>query len=231
MWHHTVEDTGKDPPRVQQAGTTSIQLTGQDPPCVQQAGTPSPTSSIVLMLRTEEISENPADLSVFIGLNVSAGHALIDTAAQHGVIGNRSYIELCEQLSRHGFKPRILPTFQANAMGVGGSTTSTLTAEVPIAVQGVSGAVITNVVDTEMPFLLPMSFCKKPGMILDTIENTATWKFINKVSPVHELPSGHIAIDVMEFPKEGWTNPHEQDVSSILYTRIPKQIPILLTLS
>ena len=158
----------------------------------------------------------------FIGLYVTPGFALIDTGAQHGVIGKPDYQTLCERLAVQGLKPRILPTFNANAQGVGGTTTFVLSAELPIAIQGVNGVLPINVIDNPLPFLLPMSFCKKLGMVLDTVENTATWKHIGKVSEVIELPSEHIAIDILEFPPGGWTNPHEQQ-TALLFNRDGKR--------
>ena len=101
-------------------------------------------------------------------------------------------------------KPRHLPTFEAVATGVGGSVTFLYTVEVPIALQGVCGLLTVNVVKNSLPFLLPMPFCKKLGMILNTTDNTATWTKIGKVSEIVELPSEHIAVDILEFPPGGW---------------------------
>ena len=88
------------------------------------------------------------------------------------------YQQFCEALARFGLKPRELPTFQANAVGVGGATKFVLSAELPVGVCGSSGAVIVHVVDTSIPLLLPMSFCNVLGMVLDTTEKTATWKYL-----------------------------------------------------
>jgi hypothetical protein len=51
-----------------------------------------------------------------VGLLVTPGFGLIDTGAQHGVIGLSDFNKLCERLAEHGLKPRPLPLFQANAM-------------------------------------------------------------------------------------------------------------------
>ena len=152
----------------------------------------------------------PEVLDTFIGLNVTAGYGLLDTGAQHGVIGLSNYKELCDRLAVQGLKPRKVPTLHANAVGVGGSTSFLSSAEIPVGIQGVSGVVTLNVIDTNLPLLLPMTFCKKLGMVLDTTNDTATWKHIgNKVSEVVTLPSDHIAIDLLEYPPGGWQNPHQ----------------------
>ena len=91
----------------------------------------------------------------FIGLVVNAGCALVDTGAQHGVVGDSEYAQICERLAEHGLKPRILPTFQADAVGVGGTTKFQLTAEMPCAIQGVNGTLVIHVVKGRLPLLLP----------------------------------------------------------------------------
>jgi len=152
----------------------------------------------------------PETMETLIGLFVTAGFGLLDTGAQHGVIGLDDYKRWCERLAQQGLKPRILPTWTATAVGVGGGTSFLITAELPVGVQGVSGCLVVNVIQNKLPLLIPMSFCKKLGMILDTVDNTATWKYLgNKVSEVVNLESDHIAIDLLEFPPGGWTNPHE----------------------
>ena len=175
----------------------------------------SPSSAFIFA-----IFLGPEISDVFVGMVMAPGYALIDTGAQHGVIGSKEYQELCQRLSVQGLKPRSLPTFQATATGVGGSTKFLQTAEVPVAIQGVCGVITVSVIESSLPFLLPISFCRKLGMVLDTNENTATWtKIGGKVSEVLELPSEHIAIDVLEFPPGGWVNPHENP--TVLYTRKP----------
>ena len=153
----------------------------------------------------------PTAAETLIGLLVTPGFALIDTGAQHGVIGLPDYNKLCDRLAAQGLKPRALPLFRANAIGVGGATKFLKSAEVPVGIQGVSGIIDVNVIDTDLPFLLPMSFCRKAGMILDTIASTATWKNLgDKVSDVVTLDTDHIAIDLLEFPTGGWENPHQK---------------------
>ena len=161
----------------------------------------------------------PQGLEAFIGVVVTPGYALLDTGAQHGVIGKPEYEALCERLAVQRLKPRHLPTFEAVATGVGGSVTFLYTVEVPIALQGVCGLLTVNVVKNSLPFLLPMPFCKKLGMILNTTDNTATWTKIGKVSEIVELPSEHIAVDILEFPPGGWKNPHQ--CHNTLYNREP----------
>ena len=143
----------------------------------------------------------------FIGIMVTPGYGLVDTGAQHGVIGLPDFKKLVERLKIHGLKCKELPLFAVPAAGVGGTTTFVKSVEVPIAIKGKCGTLAVNVVESPLPFLLPMGFCKQLGMVLDTTDNTATWKNLgNVVSDLHELPSAHIALDILEFPKLGWMN-------------------------
>jgi hypothetical protein len=86
----------------------------------------------------------------------------------------------------------------------------------------VSGLVTVDVVSTELPLLLPLGFCRHLGMILNTSADTATWQLLgNKISEVITLASSHIAIDVSEFPPEGWKNPHQSHGNGFVQEKNP----------
>ncbi len=151
-----------------------------------------------------------------IGMLTIPGYGLVDTGAQHGVIGSKSYTALCDCLAERGLKPRTLPTFAAKAVGVGGATQFLQSAEVPIGIRGVSGVVTMHVVDSELPFLLPMPFLKSLGMNLDAMRDKIVWqKLGNRTSDVVPMSTGHIAIDLMEFPPTGWQCPHQASSSMV----------------
>ena len=130
-------------------------------------------------------------------LTFPSGLGLIDTRAQHGVMGLSDYNKL---------GPREFPSCLAGAKGVGGQAAFVKNAEVPVGIQGTCGVVTLHVVESELPFLLPMSFCKSLGMVLDTTNNTATWEKFKKVSNVGSLDTDHIAISFVEFPFGGRKN-------------------------
>ena len=81
--------------------------------------------------------------------------ALLDTGAQHGVIGKPSLERLETELGKHGLKVRRVPQVLTGASGIGGSTEFLETIEVPIGLGGVSGTVTLNVVSQDAPLLLP----------------------------------------------------------------------------
>jgi hypothetical protein len=153
----------------------------------------------------------PEGIGTFIGLTIAPGFALVDTGAQHGVLGPTSYKQVEDRLSVHGLKPRIVETLQLLAAGVGGSTKFILSAEIPIALQGTCGVLTIHVVEQELPLLLPVGFCRGLGMILNTPKMQIYWENIKKTSELHDVGNGeHFAIEIFEFPKTGWKCPHEQ---------------------
>ena len=128
-------------------------------------------SSLNYLLDVEDEPEEPAgrsgfvfvsfsgvDLEIFVGLYVCPGYALVDTGAQHGVIGRAAYDQFVQRLAVQGLKPRIIPTLQVNATGVGGATRFELSAECPIALAQVCGILTFHVVPNNIPPLLPVDF-------------------------------------------------------------------------
>ena len=92
-------------------------------PCLTDDNVP------ILLCQSEENDEEApsfvmtvftgVELEVFIGLAVTPGWALVDTGAQHGVLGPQAYQQIFERLVLHGLKPRIIDTLQLTASGVG----------------------------------------------------------------------------------------------------------------
>jgi len=181
---------------------------------------------------TSYIFPSSTDVSSFIGLCVCPGYALIDTGAQHGVMGPQTYDQICEVLARSGLQPRIVPTLELQAAGVGGVTKFRRSAEIPVAIKGFCGIITGHVIDQNVPFLLPVEFCKKLGMILNMPDQQVHWKYINRISDVTELDqSGHLAIEIFEFPKDGWKCPHQTKRSSSIITGTDASVNSTLTRS
>ena len=139
----------------------------------------------------------------FIGLVLPASGGLLDTGAQHGVIGKPSLERLETELGKHGLKVRRVPQVLTGASGIGGSTEFLETIEVPIGLGGVSGTVTLNVVSQDAPLLLPQYLNKMLGMVLSLPEQKAEWTYINSKSDITTLPTHHLLIDIMEYPKKG----------------------------
>ena len=171
-----------------------------------------------------EPTETDSSMTSFIGLNVNPGQALVDTGAQHGVIGPQGFQNLCAALQEHGLKPRHIETLKMKATGVGGSSEFTFSAEVPIAIKGVSGLVTLHGVPIEIPCLLPVELLDSLGMILNLPDNKIHWKHIGVDSEVYRIGAApHLAVNICEYPREGWQNPYEARSSNIVGTK-PKSI-------
>ena len=152
------------------------------------------------------------EVDTFVGLVVTPGQALIDTGAQHGVVGPDAYRVIVGKLSEYGLKPRSVPNPGIRATGIGGASDFQGSYEIPAGLGGCSGLLTVHVLDDscpDVPLLLPVDFCERLGMVLDLNTKKAFWKTINKHSTVARLPTGHLAIDLFEFPANGWENPHE----------------------
>ena len=177
-----------------------------------QPGTDPPSEPVTFVLMnqtTHRHSDKTFNLSTFIGLSLVTSHGLVDTGAQHGVIGKEQYDRVEAYLKTFGLKPRLLPTQRGGASGVGGESQFVLTAEVPTAIQGVCGTVKLNVLTEPIPLLLPVSLSEHLGMILNMPEKSIEWKYIGQKQSYTRMPTGHIAVDCFEFPEGGWKNPHE----------------------
>ena len=89
---------------------------------------------------------------------------------------------------------------------MGGESKFILTAEVPTAVQGYCGTLKLNVLDGPIPLLLPIAFSRGLGMVLGMPRKKVHLQYLGeKMSQTfEELPSGHIAVNIFEFPTSGW---------------------------
>ena len=102
--------------------------------------------------------------------------ALVDTGAQRGVVGKEQYDRIVTFLAKSGLKPRIVPTEAGVAQGVGGESKFLLTCEIPTAVAGNCGFLKVSVLQEPLPLLLPVSFSKNLGMVLDMPKGIITWR-------------------------------------------------------
>ena len=133
----------------------------------------------------------------------------MDTGAQQGVVGKEQYDRMVSFLAKKGLQPRILPTQKGGARGVGGGSDFIVTAELPTAIAGRCETLLVNVVKEPVPFLLPVSFSKVLGMNLLMPKQKIHWQYLGVEQSYEELQSGHLAIDIFEFPSTGWIHPDD----------------------
>ena len=126
----------------------------------------------------------------FVGLSISPEYALVDTGAQHAVVGKAAFEGILGVLARFELQPRKVPTLQMLAAGIGGESRFLHSDEVPMAIQGVSGVVTTHCVSQNIPLLLPIDMCTKLGMILDL----NTMRILNGKTSAGKVPCTELAV-------------------------------------
>ena len=131
---------------------------------------------------------------------LSPGYALLDTAAQHGVCGIRTLLAFCKNPNQYRLKCRILPDQPGIANGIGGSAKFLATVELPCSIAKVPGIITVQVILTDLPLLLPIPFLRELGTVIDMDRKTCYHAKLQEFSTIIELPSGHWAIDILDFP-------------------------------
>ena len=215
--------------RLRDKGTSRYKICDMKSPCIdcscdspKQAKNPTSLQSEISTKRDKNTNRaaeiyggfekgkmSKRKIKKLILLNVTPGFALIDTGAQHGVIGKENFNKLCDRLAKQNLRPREVSSSVTGATGIGGDTNFLGTYEIPVGVAGCSGVLTLSVTEKNLPPLLPVGFTKRLGMVLDQSENLATWKALRgKTSEILDLDSGHIAMDILEYGPDGWKNPH-----------------------
>eukprot|EP00439_Symbiodinium_sp_Y106_P075644 s391_g15.t1 len=117
----------------------------------------------------------------FVGVVTSSTQGVVDTAAQDGLIGKPAMLRQVDALRERGLRVRWNGK-RAQATGVGGRATVIGVIEAPMGIAGVNGLL-------EMTMLVLKKYDAKASL--------------------YDLPSGHVAVDVMAFAPEGWSLPRE----------------------
>ena len=142
----------------------------------------------------------------FSGITTSGSLGIIDTAAQGGLIGRPALRRLEESLKGHGLRV-VWNGKQAQAKGIGGDAKVCGVVEIPVGIGGVNGLIEATVVEDEVPFLLSIQFLKQVGAIVNLQESSLALTAFDKSSRIHHMPSGHVAVQVLDFHEQGWQLP------------------------
>ena len=98
--------------------------------------------------------------SLFCGLTTCPTMAVVDTAAQDGLVGDRALLRLEEKLADHGLKVKWTGK-QAKAHGVGGQAVVKGIIAIPLGLAGTSGVMEATVVEGDIPLLLPVKLLRQ----------------------------------------------------------------------
>ena len=170
-----------------------------------------------LAFKPPEVAREPVQLTQdpqvnppsFIGVVTGASEGIVDTAAQDGLLGKEALLRFAESLRSYGLKIRWNTTRKAQACGVGGKATVIGTAEVPVGIAGINGLIELTVVTDNVPMLLPIKLLKNLRAIVDLDRDVLEVKAFGAKAPMHQLPSGHMSVSVVDFAPGGWSMPHE----------------------
>ena len=144
--------------------------------------------------------------SSFVGLTTSSHVGIIDTAAQGGLIGRRALDRLGEELRKHRLKVQ-WSTKQAQARGIGGEARVVGVVEIPVGIAGVNGLIEATVVEEDVPFLLSIKFLQQVKATISLSEQELHLGAFGRSTKLQEMPTGHVAVDVLQFEAQGWSLP------------------------
>ena len=170
-------------------------------------------------IRPLECSQTAA---FFVGLTTNPSMAVVDTAAQDGLIGSLALARLKEQLSALGLQV-VWTGRQAKAHGVGGAAKVLGIVAIPLGIAKSSGVLEATVVEGEVPLLLPVKLLKHLQAVIDVDELHLFFRRLGRSVPLFALPSGHVAVEILDFGKDGFVCP--SDMSAAGYKESDFRIP------
>lgn len=139
----------------------------------------------------------------FCGITTKSEHGVVDTAAEGGLIGSRVLERLSVKLEQFGLTCKKLQK-RSSAKGVGGQAKVVGVVLIPIGIGGLNGVLEATVVEGEVPLLLPVRMLRSLKVLIDFSNLSFTIPDMSIVIPMHELASGHVTIEIMEFAAGGF---------------------------
>eukprot|EP00971_Amphidinium_carterae_P329936 6462747-Amphidinium_carterae.1 len=136
--------------------------------------------------------------------------ALLDTGAQSACMGTRRWTTLQEKLRERGLQAIPVSATIRSAKGIGGTSRTLGSFNIPMALGGICGVVTVTIVDEpEIPHLLPVGLMQGLGLVLSLPKLLCRWTQCKPVakSDIYQMGLGHLAVDILEFPKSGWRFP------------------------
>ena len=137
---------------------------------------------------------------VFLSTQKSTGTALVDTAAQHGLVGHDTLLAH-DQLLREQFGVQVQWSHECGGTvrGLCGMEETTKIAYVPIGLNGRSGVLRVQVVPGDIPYLLPAYFLTELEAVIDMKHATIMYMKLGITQQMQRLHTGHVAVSIVEF--------------------------------
>ena len=124
------------------------------------------------------------------------------------MIGKPALERLQQKLHGHGIRVKWIPK-TSTAKGVGGNATCVGVVLIPIGIAGVNGILETTVVDGDVPLLLPVRMLTGLKAVINLESMSLHLRAYDVEVPLHELPSGHVTVDIMDFDNGKFSMPME----------------------
>ena len=130
------------------------------------------------------------------------GRALVDTAAQHGLIGRETLEKLDQHLlTNFGMKVRHSGEDGGTVRGVCGAEERTPIAYVPIGIGGCSGLLRVQIVPGPVPCLIPAYLLTDMGSIIDMVGLTLFHTTLGVTQQMYRRNAGHVEVCITEYGK------------------------------
>ena len=167
---------------------------------------------VFMVGKQQEGTSSNFPLMIFSSVQCHPEEALVDTAAEEAVIGNRAMDRLQDALKKKGLQPVWQDSSQPKpgAGGIGGAATVVGVVNVPIGVAGVNGVLkFTVLQDTDAfqtPGLLPIDYLESVGALID-IKNDLLKLENGEQCTMRRLGTRHRAVSILNFSSDGWELP------------------------
>ena len=143
---------------------------------------------------------------MFVGLTTNPMMGIVDTAAQDGLVGDAALKRLKGQLRARGLQEVWIDKV-CKAHGVGGQAKVVGMAALPLGLAGCSGVLEVSVIEGDVPLLLPIKLLRGLQAVVDLSCDSMHLKSLGRSVELHSLPSGHVAVDVLDFGERGFSLP------------------------
>ncbi|CAE7368225.1 RE1 [Symbiodinium sp. CCMP2456] len=125
---------------------------------------------------------------------------ILDTGATQDLIGTVALKSLEEELGRSGLRVIDVPTTGTAPSGIGGSAKIVRAVLVPTSPGGIPGVVQFAAIEGNIPPLLSVGLMEHLGTQLDLVSNRIHFRNIGVDAKMVNLPSGHRALPLVQWP-------------------------------
>ena len=137
---------------------------------------------------------------VFLNSTIHEGTALVDTAAQHGLVGYDTLVHHDRYLQQHhGLQVQWSAEQGGTVRGVCGQEETTKVGYIPIGLGGRSGVLRVQIVPGQIPILIPAYFLTQLEAVIDMKHCAIMFMKIGICLKMCRQPSGHVSINICEF--------------------------------